>query len=124
MQYAIPLGTTDDLVKNKSPEAWFSELCFCILAANAKQKTAEAIEKQLNPERGFLIPGSTPASARLDYLRSVARRVERNVFAASKEYPVSPVVLQYLNRRSSYFFALARQAAAGQGVQEKHPRYE
>lgn len=31
----------------KSENEWFQELCFCILAANSKQKTAEAIEKQL-----------------------------------------------------------------------------
>ena len=34
--------------KDKTSEEWFQELCFCILAANSKQKTAEAIEKSLN----------------------------------------------------------------------------
>ncbi len=34
--------------KNKSESEWFQELCFCILAANSKQKTAEAIQKSLN----------------------------------------------------------------------------
>ncbi len=38
--------------KNKSDDEWFSELCFCILAANAKQKTSEAIQSQINAE-GF-----------------------------------------------------------------------
>jgi len=38
--------------KTKSNDEWFSELCFCILAANAKQKTSEAIQSQINPE-GF-----------------------------------------------------------------------
>lgn len=33
--------------KNKSNEAWFQEMCFCILVANSKQKTAENIEKKL-----------------------------------------------------------------------------
>ncbi len=37
--------------KNKSDKDWFSELCFCILAANSKQKTAEAIEKSLGPDK-------------------------------------------------------------------------
>lgn len=31
----------------KSNAEWFSELCFCILAANSKQKTAENIQKSL-----------------------------------------------------------------------------
>ena len=36
---------------NKSEEEWFSELCFCILAANSRQKTAEAIQKQISIEK-------------------------------------------------------------------------
>ena len=33
--------------KGKANENWFFELCFCILAANSKQKTAENIQKKL-----------------------------------------------------------------------------
>ena len=38
--------------KTKSEDEWFSELCFCILTANAKQKTGAAIQAQINAE-GF-----------------------------------------------------------------------
>lgn len=38
--------------KQRSEDEWFSELCFCILTANAKQKTAAAIQGQINAE-GF-----------------------------------------------------------------------
>lgn len=38
--------------KNKSEDEWFSELCFCILTANAKQKTGAAIQNQIQAE-GF-----------------------------------------------------------------------
>lgn len=38
--------------KNKSEDEWFSELCFCILTANAKQKTGAIIQSQINAE-GF-----------------------------------------------------------------------
>jgi len=37
----------------KSSEEWFSELCFCILTANSKARTAMAIQKELTP-KGFL----------------------------------------------------------------------
>ncbi len=40
--------------KNKSSEAWFSELCYCILTANSKAKTALAVQKELGSE-GFLV---------------------------------------------------------------------
>ncbi|MEK6887252.1 MAG: N-glycosylase/DNA lyase [Nanoarchaeota archaeon] len=39
--------------KNKSNNEWFSELCFCLLTANSKAKTAIAIQKELGHE-GFL----------------------------------------------------------------------
>ncbi|HIH39883.1 TPA: N-glycosylase/DNA lyase [Candidatus Woesearchaeota archaeon] len=38
--------------KNKSDKEWFSELCFCLLTANSKAKTAIAIQKELGHE-GF-----------------------------------------------------------------------
>jgi len=34
--------------KDKSEDDWFSELCFCILTANAKQKTGAAIQAQIS----------------------------------------------------------------------------
>jgi N-glycosylase/DNA lyase len=41
-----------DSFKSKSEDEWFSELCFCILTANAKQKTAATIQNQIKSE-GF-----------------------------------------------------------------------
>ncbi|MBS3081975.1 N-glycosylase/DNA lyase [Candidatus Pacearchaeota archaeon] len=38
--------------RTKSEDEWFSELCFCILTANAKQKTGAAIQSQISFE-GF-----------------------------------------------------------------------
>ena len=38
--------------KNKSGDEWFSELCFCILTANAKQKTGATIQAQITAD-GF-----------------------------------------------------------------------
>ncbi len=34
--------------QNKNNKEWFSELCFCILTANSKAKTAIAIQKELS----------------------------------------------------------------------------
>lgn len=38
--------------KTKPEDEWFSELCFCILTANAKQKTGAIIQNQINSD-GF-----------------------------------------------------------------------
>ena len=39
--------------KNKSNKEWFSELCFCLLTANSKARTAIQIQKELGHE-GFM----------------------------------------------------------------------
>jgi len=33
---------------HKNDQEWFSELCFCILAANSRQKTSQLIQEKLN----------------------------------------------------------------------------
>lgn len=38
--------------KSKNEDEWFSELCFCILTANAKQKTGAEIQNQIQAQ-GF-----------------------------------------------------------------------
>ncbi|MBI2576461.1 N-glycosylase/DNA lyase [Candidatus Woesearchaeota archaeon] len=40
-------------IKNDSKETWFSELCFCILAANSRSRTSWNIQKELG-FRGFI----------------------------------------------------------------------
>ena len=39
--------------KNKKEKEWFSELCFCILTANSRARTAIAIQDEIKPE-GFI----------------------------------------------------------------------
>lgn len=58
--------------------------------------------------KGFVVPGSTKASARLDVCRTLARRAERRVIALSHSEEVSPTILEFCNRLSDFFFILAR----------------
>jgi cob(I)alamin adenosyltransferase len=64
---------------------------------------------------GFVLPGRTEASARLDLARVAARRLERGVVALAREAAVSDVLRRYLNRLSDYLFMLARSEEAAQG---------
>jgi len=57
---------------------------------------------------GFVVPGNTPASARLDVCRTVARRAERCVVRLREKEPVRDAVAVYLNRLSDLLFVLAR----------------
>lgn len=59
----------------------------------------------------FILPGGSKPSATIHIARTVARRAERLVVTLRRQegsVNLSPVTLQYLNRLSDYFFALAR----------------
>jgi N-glycosylase/DNA lyase len=59
---------------NKSNEEWFSELCFCILTANSKARTAIAIQKELGA-KGFLTKSQKEIS---DTIRKNKHRFHNN----------------------------------------------
>lgn len=62
----------------------------------------------LTPIQGFVVPGSTPASAKLDICRTIARRAERRVIALSRHEEVDAVLLSFVNRLSDFFYIMAR----------------
>lgn len=88
------------------------------------EKEIREIEKRIQPERKFIVPGSSSSAAHLDLLRAVARRTERRIYALSRRHRVAPEILTYLNRLSSYLYALARDQAAQKKLKEPHPSYQ
>ena len=88
------------------------------------EKEIDAIEKKIQPDRGFVIAGSEQVSAHLDYLRAVSRRVERSLNKLHKKDTLPPEVLTYANRLSSYYYALARDEVYRKKVKEPQPTYE
>lgn len=57
---------------------------------------------------GFVIPGTTVQSAKLDICRTVARRAERRIVRLSKTEEIANELLKYMNRLSDFLFILAR----------------
>ncbi|MBM4399721.1 MAG: ATP:cob(I)alamin adenosyltransferase, partial [Candidatus Cloacimonetes bacterium] len=57
---------------------------------------------------GFVIPGSTAASAKLDVCRTIARRAERRIVALTQGEEVPQIILQFVNRLSDFLFIIAR----------------
>ena len=73
-----------------------------------EQKIDEYVAEAPELER-FILPGGTKPSASIHIARTVTRRAERLVVKLVKADPKTPeIALQYLNRLSDYFFALAR----------------
>jgi cob(I)alamin adenosyltransferase len=83
------------------------------------EELIDGIESKLKVEKKFIIPGANTVSAWLDYIRAKSRTAERAVLKTKIK---NPFVNAYLNRLSSLFFALARQAAQKQ--KELSPRYK
>lgn len=68
------------------------------------------------PITGFVIPGSLPASARLDICRTIARRAERRVITLNRNEPVDPHLMGLVNRLSDFFYIMARHIEYRAGV--------
>jgi len=79
----------------------------------------DAREETLPPLKAFILPGGSPAAARLHFARTVCRRAERRVVALSRHDDVDPLVVSYLNRLSDLLFVLARDANRTSGVTEE-----
>jgi cob(I)alamin adenosyltransferase len=68
--------------------------------------------------KGFILPGGSPGAAVAHVCRTVCRRLERRIYAIDDQVPTAPVLLQYINRLSDYFFLLSKKINKLQGVEE------
>lgn len=67
----------------------------------------------------FILPGGTPVSARLQLLRTVARRAERRLWTLHRKDPLPESILQFVNRLSDLFFIMARYEMFREGNPEE-----
>ena len=68
----------------------------------------DSLEQRRIPQRGFVTPGASSASAALDLARTIVRRAERCVVRLKRSGEVTVPVSLYLNRLSDLLFVLAR----------------
>ncbi len=81
------------------------------------------IDKVLPPLKNFVIPGGVIFSSYLDYARALSRRSER-VGVKFLKKKNKKIMLVFLNRLSSLFFALARYINYTLKVKESFPSYK
>lgn len=71
------------------------------------ESAIEHIGGKVNMPREFIVPGDTQSAATLDVARTVVRRAERRLVTLYEQGEIdNPVVLQYMNRLSSFCFVL------------------
>ena len=64
----------------------------------------DAMTKDLQPLRSFILPGGSALAAHLHLCRTVSRRAERMVVELATMESVNPAAVKYLNRLSDWFF--------------------
>jgi len=84
-----------------------------------------AIEKILPPITTFTVSGGSELSALFDIARTTARDAERAVVRAldAQEIVAGDMLKAFLNRLSSFLYALARGVNEMQGIRESNPHY-
>ena len=82
------------------------------------EKGIDRMEESLEPLKNFILPGGHPIVSHCHIVRCVCRRAERNVVALGEVEKVAPILSQYLNRLSDYFFVLARFVGKELGARE------
>lgn len=102
---------SDPEKKMSTPDLLESDIAFL-------EQEMDRMEESLEPLRNFILPGGHPLVSHCHIARCVCRRAERLVVALDAEEPVLPLIVQYLNRLSDYFFMLARFMAFEKGVDE------
>lgn len=68
----------------------------------------DRMQEELAPLENFILPGGTAGAAHLHVARTVCRRAERLAVHLSREEPIGPQVIHYLNRLSDLLFVMAR----------------
>lgn len=63
---------------------------------------------EIDDPEGFIVPGSSRASAHLHVARTVCRRAERRIVELNRMHSVDAQVVKYINRLSDAIYACAR----------------
>ncbi len=82
--------------------------------ADALTKAVARYEEDIKLS-GFVLPGSTLSSAKLDVARTVCRRAERRIVTLADKVAVGEPLRQYVNRLSDLLFMLARAEEKAEG---------
>jgi len=78
----------------------------------------ETLNADLPPLKEFVLPGGNEPAARAHLARTVARRVERALWALHASEPLNEHALRYANRLSDLLFVCARVLARVNGGRE------
>ena len=76
--------------------------------ATEMEERIDEMEKSLSPLTNFILPGGSPTGAHVHIVRSICRRVERQLVGLGQLQKIDGNIIKYVNRLSDLFFVLAR----------------
>jgi cob(I)alamin adenosyltransferase len=82
------------------------------------EREIDRFDADLKPLKSFILPGGSPAAARIHFARTICRRAERAVVRLSRNEDIGDNCMMYLNRLSDLLFVLARYANQSANVSE------
>ena len=88
----------------------------------ALERLMDQCQKELEPLKSFILPGGGRIGGFLHQCRTICRRAERDILALSREEPINPCLLKYVNRLSDVFFVPTRWV--GRRLEEKRYLWE
>lgn len=80
----------------------------------------DAMGEGLVAPKGFTLPGGHPIVSQSHVCRTVCRRAERSIVAASELHPVPPAAARYINRLSDWLYVAGRRVVDILGIKEKY----
>tara|TARA_B100000029_G_scaffold477650_1_gene522924 strand:+ start:592 stop:1131 length:540 start_codon:yes stop_codon:yes gene_type:complete len=82
------------------------------------------LENKIGPIKNFVLPGGHSISSKIQYARTVCRRLERNIIKLSLERNINEILIKYINRLSDYLFLLALDINNEFGIKNKEVNFE
>lgn len=78
----------------------------------------DKMDKSLAELKSFILPGGHVAVSYCHLARTICRRAERWVIEVSDKESIDPIIIEYLNRLSDYFFTLSRRISIDKNAEE------
>jgi cob(I)alamin adenosyltransferase len=97
------LATPPDAVSESTPTITSADV-------ERLEMAIDAMDAELEPLDGFILPGGCEEACRLHMARTITRRAERAISRLAEVEPVDETILAFVNRLSDLLFTAARYA--------------
>ena len=104
---------TPSAIRDKNPNKISDDLVLVC------EEQIDALSAKMEDNGYFILPGGSLVSAHLQLARTIVRRAERRLWTLNRKDPVSPGIMQFVNRLSDLFFTMARYEMFRQGNAEE-----